>query len=85
MPTYHTKSFLVDGPIMTADKRRAAMEINMGTELLEADAFRDRGDAIRCLMNSETKWAIVDVFVLVDDARQWAFQAVVAAEMSEKS
>lgn len=80
----HLKPYLLDGPLMLAPERRAAMALNMGAELLENDCFRDRGDAIRHLMASPTGWSAVDIMMLVDDARQWAMQAVVAAEMSEE-
>ncbi len=81
MAILYTKSYLVDGPLMLAPERRAAMVLNMGADLLEADAFRDRSDAIRHLYTKD--YPTVDIMVLVDDAMQWAVQAVVAAEMSE--
>lgn len=81
----HLKPYLLDGPLMLAPERRAAMAIHMGAELVEADAFRDRGDAIRYLMAAPTGWSTVDIMILIDDARQWAMQAVVAAEIEDRT
>lgn len=80
--TLFTKSYLVDGPLMLGPERRMAMALNMGAELLEKDAFRDRADAIRAL--HAAGYPVVDVMILVEDAMQIAMQAIVEVHMSEE-
>lgn len=74
------RSYLCDGPIMLSPERSAARAITMGADLVAEDAFRNRCDAIRVLHRKG--YPAFDIMLLVDDAMAWAYQAVVAAEMS---
>lgn len=58
------------------------MVLDMAADLIKADAFRDFDDAKQHL--HWCGYPMVDVMILVHDAMQWAMQAMVAAEMSER-
>jgi len=60
---------------------RALTVTRMAEHLLRLDAFRTESDAMRSLLGNG--FGISDIVLLVDDARQMAMQAVVAAEMSK--
>ncbi len=70
---------LLDGPLMTAHKRRRIMIEQMAEHLVQADAFRERDDAISVLR--EKDYPRFDIFAFVDEAIALAFQDVVAREM----
>lgn len=75
------KPFLLDGPLMLAPERRAAMVETMARELYDALLFADRGDSIRFLLGRG--YPAIDIMLLVDDARQAAVQEIVAKEMGD--
>ena len=79
--TYQGRSFLCDVPLMEHREMRAALVFQMGAELLEQDAFRDKDDAIRVLRRSPSRYALVDVMILVDEAIYRAKQCLVAKAM----
>ena len=70
---------LLDGPLMTAHKRRHLMIAQMAEHLVLGDAFRDRDDAVSVLR--EKGYPRFDIFAWVDEAIALAFQEVVAREM----
>jgi hypothetical protein len=79
---------LVDGAVVHPTVSRSDVVKAMAARLVEKDAFRNEGDAIRCLMwrdplNGHTEFSPYDVMVLVDDARQLAMQEMVAREMGK--
>ncbi len=78
-PPRARRSFLCDGPIMLAPERRVRCALDMGADLVAENAFRDKEDAIRVLHRKG--YPMFDIALLVDDAMQWAYQAVVAAAM----
>lgn len=70
--------------LMLVEKKpleRAVTVMNMAAHLLKRDAFRTESDAIRSLLGNG--FNISEIVLLVDDARQAAVQAVVAAEMAK--
>lgn len=67
---------LLDGPLFSA--RRAELVERMAAVIVEAGAGDER-EAIRSLFG---KFAMADIVMLIDDARQAAQQAIVAREMS---
>lgn len=71
------RSFLCDGPLMTAPERRSAMVFQMSAALIEANAFRDETDAKRHL--HWCGYSAFDVALLYLNAMQMAFQCVEAA------
>jgi len=74
----HTKPVrLIDGPLV--DTRRAELVARMASDLVETATAGDERDAIRSLFG---KYAIADIMMLIDDARQAAQQEIVAREMS---
>src|SRR6185312_8451583 len=79
--TYQGRSFLRDVTVMSHREHRAALVFRMGAELLEQDAFRDKDDAIRVLRRSPSRYALVDVMILVDEAIYRAKQCLVAKAM----
>jgi hypothetical protein len=74
------KCFLVDGPLFLAEHKERRV-LDMAEQLLEHDAYADSGDARRLLR--ALGWSIIDVELLLDDARQVAVQAKVAQAMGE--
>lgn len=72
--------FLLDGPLMSAHQRRRQMIEQMAQDLIEADAMRDRDDAVSALRAKD--YPRFDIFAFVDEARAVAFQEIVAREMS---
>ena len=76
-----TTTYLVDGPLMTAEARKQQVAEQMAAHLLDTNTVLNREDAVRMLRTSG--YSIFDVHLLVDDARAVAFQEIVAKEMSE--
>jgi hypothetical protein len=77
------KCFLVDGPLMNMPEHKERRVLDMAEQLIEHDAYADSGDARRLLR--ALGWSMIDVELLLDDARQVAFSAtldIVATEMS---
>jgi len=79
--TFPDRSFLRDVTVANHREHRAALVFRMGAELLEQDAFRDKDDAIRLLRKSPSRYALVDVMILVDEAIYRAKQCLVAKAM----
>jgi len=76
---FHIKPVrLIDGPLV--DTRRAELVTRMANDLVAAGTAGDEREAIRSLFG---KYAIADIMVLIDDARQAAQQEIVAREMSK--
>jgi hypothetical protein len=75
-------SFMVDGPLMSYEQRRAEMILQMAAILLEEPAYVERGDAIRCL--HARGYNAVDVMMLTDDARLEAHQQLIAKVISDE-
>lgn len=71
---------LIDSPLIDAASRRDDLVRRMAADLVAADAFRNKRDAINCLFGCRV-YHSVDIAHLLDDARQTAMQTVVAAEM----
>lgn len=69
---------LIDGPLIYT--RRNETVARMAQALVAEDAFHSEQDAIRLLMHKG--FPPVQVFNLIDDARQLAMQHVVARERS---
>lgn len=82
MSTIPNKCFLLDGPLMGIEERRAAMILQMAAILLEEPAYAERGDAIRCL--HARGYNAIDVMMLTDDARLEAHQQLVAKAISDE-
>ncbi|WP_445222204.1 hypothetical protein ACKWRH_21350 [Bradyrhizobium sp. Pa8] len=76
------KNYLIDGPPFQEPKRRAARVLEMAAILLEEPAYIERGDAVRCL--HFRGYGVVDVMMLVDDARYEAHQQLVAKVISDE-
>jgi hypothetical protein len=74
-------SFLIDGPLMSTFDRRKAMIERMAKDLVKFDAAQNEADAIRSLM--ARGYSPFAVLRYVDDARQVAFQSIVAREMAK--
>lgn len=76
---FHIKPVrLIDGPLV--DTRRGELVARMASDLIEAGTAGCERDAIRTLFG---KYAIADIMMLIDDARQAAQQEIVAREMSK--
>jgi hypothetical protein len=75
------KPFLIDGPLMMAPERRAAVLECMARDLVDDDAIAERGDAVRAL--HARGYVALDIMILVEEARALAFQEIVSKEMSE--
>lgn len=69
---------LIDGPLVNT--RRAGLVESMAAVIAEAGTAGDEREAIRSLFG---KFAMGDIVMLIDDARQAAQQAIVAREMSQ--
>lgn len=75
---------LIDGPlVMTVQESREDLVRRMAERLVTYDAYRNEGDAIRCLMMKG--FSPFEAIRFVDDARQVAMQSVVAKEMMDSS
>lgn len=70
---------LIDGPLVYT--QRAETVAKMAKTLIEEDAFQNEQDAIRLL--TFKGFGLVEVFHMIDDARQVATQHVVAREMAK--
>lgn len=79
--TVSRKLFLLDGPMLLSPERKADMAAEMGRKLLDGSAYLDRGDAIRLLRALD--YSVLNVMLVVDDARHWAMEEILAKEMSE--
>jgi hypothetical protein len=75
------KCYLLDGPLILAPERKQEMAEEMAALLLDANAYLDRGDAIRLLRAAD--YNALNVMLCVDDARHLAMQEIIAKEMSE--
>lgn len=76
-------SFLIDGPLMTTFDRRKAVLERMAKDLVEhghVDLMNER-DAKAVL--SAAGYNRIDVEILAAEARQMAFQSIVADEMGK--
>jgi hypothetical protein len=72
---------LIDGPLMTAPERREAMTERMAIILSAHQVYADRAASVHVLRAEG--FPMIDVHLMVDDARQVAMQEVVAREMME--
>ena len=75
--------FLRDGAVAHPSVTRRDVVERMARDLVKFDAFNNEADAIRSLMWSR-RYSPYDVVVLVDDARQAAYQQtidIMATEM----
>lgn len=70
---------LIDGPLVPV--RRTTLIERMAKDLIAYDAAQNEHDAIRSLFGRG--YSMVDIAMLVDEARQVAFQNIVAAEMAK--
>lgn len=73
---------LIDGPLSAPHESREDLVRRMAERLVTYDAYRNEGDAIRCLMMKG--FSPFEVMRFVDDARQVATQSVVAKEMMDR-
>jgi hypothetical protein len=71
---------LIDGPLIFAGSRRELVE-RMAADLIRFDAWHDEHEAIRSLYGHG--YPMVDIVMLIDDARQVAQTSVVAEAMSQ--
>jgi len=71
---------LIDGPLVCAGSRRELVE-RMAADLIRFEAFADEREAIRSLYGAG--YLMVDIVMLIDDARQVAQTEVVAEAMSQ--
>lgn len=72
---------LVDGPLLDAPARRRMLIEHMARDLVRYDAAQNEQDAIRSLFGRG--YTMMDIALLVGEARQVAFQEIVAAEMAK--
>ncbi len=70
---------LLDAGIVNVS--RTDMVERMAQDLVRFDSFRCESDAIRSLFGRG--YSMVDIVMVIDDARQVAMQDIVAREMSE--
>jgi len=75
----HHRIRLLDGPLV--DSRRDLIE-RMAADLVRYEAHGNEPDAIRSLYGTR-RYQMVDIVMLVDEARQVAMQEIVAAEMAK--
>lgn len=74
------KFVLIDGAVMDATARRKETVTRMAKDLVRYDAVQDERDSIRSLFGRG--YSMVDIVMMIDDARQAAMQEIVAREMS---
>ncbi len=72
---------LVGGLAIDPVARRADLLTRMAADLLEDNAFRNKRDAMHCLLNQG--YHTLDAVLLLADAMALAFQDVVAFEISQ--
>ncbi|MCS3725454.1 hypothetical protein [Bradyrhizobium betae] len=82
MTTIPARCFLIDGPLMGVEERRAAMTLQMAAALLADDAAIDPADAHRCL--HARGYNAIDVMMLVEPARYEAHQQLIARVISDE-
>jgi len=75
------KSFLLDGPLVLTTERRAVVVQQMAERLVEANVFACAQDSFRVL--DHAGFVVMDIALLLEDARAVAQLTVVAKEMSE--
>lgn len=75
-------NYLIDGPLYQEAERRAERILEMAAALLEAPALVDRDDEIRILR--QRGYGVVDVAMLLDDARYEKHQQLVAKVISDE-
>lgn len=73
---------LVDGALASLPTLRQAMIERMAADLVRYDAAQNEHDAVRSLYGTG-RYAMVDIVMLVEEARQVAFQEIVATEMAK--
>lgn len=66
-------------PAPQANTRRADLVARMAARLIECATYSSEREAIRSLLG---QFAVADIMMLIDDARQAAVQQAVAWEMS---
>lgn len=71
---------LIDGPLVNI--HRAELVARMAADLITYDAAGDENNAIRSLYGTR-RYEMVDIVMLIDDARQAAMQKIVAREMAK--
>jgi flagellar biosynthesis regulator FlbT len=76
------KCFLIDGPLMGVDERRAAMTLQMAAVLLADDGVIDAGDTHRAL--HAAGYNAIDVMMLAEAARYEAHQQLIARVISDE-
>lgn len=82
MSTINPKCFLIDGPLMGVEERRAGVTAQMAKTLMEQAAYLEIGDTTRCL--HAAGFNTVDIMMLGADARHHVLQEIVAREMSDE-
>lgn len=70
----------LEGPLVVVGDRRKPLVQSMAATLVRLNTFQDERDAIRSLRGT---YAMADIVMLIDDARQAAMQTVVAEEMGK--
>lgn len=71
---------LVDGPLIETKPRRDVVQ-KMAADLIRFGAVENEQDSIRSLFGNG--YSMVDIVMLIDDARQVAMQEIVAKEMGK--
>lgn len=71
---------LVDGPLIETTPRREIVE-KMAKDLIRFGAVANEQDSIRSLFGNG--YSMVDIVMLIDDARQVAMSEIVAREMGK--
>ncbi|EJN07920.1 hypothetical protein PMI42_07450 [Bradyrhizobium sp. YR681] len=81
MSTSPAKCFLLDGPLMGVEERRAAMTLQMAAVLLADDGVVDPADTHRTL--HAAGYNAIDVMMLAEAARYEAHQQLIAKVISD--
>lgn len=80
--TTPAKCFLVDGPLMGIEERRAAMTLQMAAVLLADDGVVDASDTHRAL--HAAGYNAIDVMMLAEAASYEAHQQLLAKVISDE-
>ena len=72
---------LVDRSVRSVHQHRQSMVRQMARDLVRYDAHANEADSIRSLFGRG--YSMVDIVILIDDARQVAMQEIVAREMAK--
>lgn len=78
--TSHLHLRIIDNPLVENKTYRTAMLELMVAVLIREQTFNIEADAIRSL---RADFAMADIIMLIDDARQAAMQDIVAREMAK--